>query len=193
MSVTRRLLVLSLAIVMLLSLAGSGESRPTDWTFTGYFQVEDPSGNPVANAPVAMDGSTRYNFRQESDPDFGVFWVWDTASCSARGLTDSQGKATLRCSIPWEQAEQPNWQSLRISDSRYNVLERKELMRTAKTLSMSFVAAFEGMERPLVQKFAPKLILTARDQGVRPSPVEIMDRNGDGRLGWEEILLGSLN
>ena len=107
MSVTCRLLVLSLAIVTLMSSAGSGEARPTDWIFTGHFYVEDPSGNPMAKAPVAMDGYTRYNFRQESDPDSGVFWVWDTASCSARGMTDSQGQATLSCSIPWEQAEQP--------------------------------------------------------------------------------------
>jgi len=173
--------------LLLLAATEPGEARPMDWTFTGYVEVQDPSGKPVANVPVGMEGTTRYDFRREGDPDYGVFWVWDTASCSARGMTDSQGQATPSCSIPWEQAEQPGWQSLRISDSRYNVLERKELSRTAHALSMSFIAAFEGMEMPLVQKFAPKLILTAGDQGVRPSPVEIMDRNGDGRLGWEDV------
>ena len=190
MSVACRLLALSLAIVTLMSSAGSGEARPADWIFTGRLEVQDPSANPVLNVSVSMQGSARYNIRQEWDPELGGYYgVWDTAFCEASGKTNSQGQVTLTCSIPWDQAVQANSQSLRISDSRYNVLERKELMRTAHTLSMSIVAAFEGMEMPLVQKFAPKLILTAGDQGVRPSPVEIMDRNGDGRLGWEDVLV----
>jgi len=47
-------------------------------------------------------------------------------------------------------------------------------------------------ELPLAQKFCPYLILHGADNGVRPVPVEIMDRNGDGILGWEDIIVDVL-
>jgi hypothetical protein len=58
MSNVGRLWVLILLTAILMAAVGVVEARPTDWIFTGYFQVEDPSGNPAANAPVAMDGYT---------------------------------------------------------------------------------------------------------------------------------------
>jgi len=45
----------------------------------------------------------------------------------------------------------------------------------------------DDYELPLAEKFCPYLILEAADQGVRPVPVEILDRNGDGKLGWEDL------
>ena len=48
----------------------------------------------------------------------------------------------------------------------------------------------DDWELPLAEKFCPYLILHAADQGVRPVPVEIMDRNSDGVLGWQDVLVG---
>jgi len=45
----------------------------------------------------------------------------------------------------------------------------------------------DDYELLLAEKFCPYLILEAADQGVRPVPVEILDRNGDGKLGWEDL------
>lgn len=44
-------------------------------------------------------------------------------------------------------------------------------------------------EMQLAQKFCPNLKLHSQDQGVRPVPVEIMDRNGDFVLDWNDVIL----
>ena len=48
----------------------------------------------------------------------------------------------------------------------------------------------DDWELPLAEKFCPYLILEAADQGVRPVPVEILDRNGDGKLTWQDTYVG---
>jgi hypothetical protein len=140
-----------------------------------------------------LEGSTRYNIQWQWDPELGGAWSYDIYNCSADGATDASGHALLRCEIPWEYAEQYDDLNVWIADRRYRVLESREIVRSQHDLHILFIAAVDGMELPLVQKFAPQLILTAADQGVRPSPVEIMDRNGDSRLGWEDVLVEVYN
>ncbi len=174
--------------------SGSAEARPVNWTATGHVQVQDTFGNPLPGVPMHLSASARYNIRQEWDPDTGaLLWTWDTEYCTANGVTDARGWGLLSCSIPWELAQQGDSIGLSIASSRYKVLERRELSRSASELSLLIVAAADGTELPLVQKFTPKLILTVGDLGVRPSPVEILDRSGDGRLGWEDVLVEVYN
>jgi hypothetical protein len=52
---------------------------------------------------------------------------------------------------------------------------------------------FDGWEMQLAKKFCPSLYLHSGDNGVRPVPVESMDRNGDGELGWEDLLVTCFN
>ncbi len=117
--------------------------------------------------------------------------------CSAVGFTDAKGAAFVSCSIPDFPGARPLSLSLDLRDSRFTVISVTENDRTALSVRKSYVAISDAdgngitdaVELELAKKFAPKLILTAGDQGVRPSPVEIMDRNGDGRLGWEDVLV----
>ena len=44
-------------------------------------------------------------------------------------------------------------------------------------------------ELPLAEKFCPNLTLHSGDQGVRPVPVEIMDRNGDYEMDWQDVIV----
>jgi hypothetical protein len=48
---------------------------------------------------------------------------------------------------------------------------------------------FDEWEYELAKKFCPVLKLHSGDRGGRPVPVEIMDRNGDGKLGSEDIIV----
>jgi hypothetical protein len=184
--------ILSTALLLAAS-TGVANARPVNWTFSGFVEVQDPSGNPLSQVPVRLEGSTRYNIEWQWDPEIGGGWFYDTYSCTADGATDASSQALLRCEIPWDYAEQYDYLNVWIADRRYRVLERREIVRSQHDLHVVFIAAVDGMELPLVQKFAPQLILTAADQGVRPSPVEIMDRNGDGRLGWEDVLVEVYN
>jgi hypothetical protein len=130
-----------LIILTVLSAVDFAEAVPVDWTFTGHAEVRDPLGFPMANVPVFMEGWTRYNIRLERDPETGqIGWVYDIAHCSATGATDSNGRAMLRCSIPWKQAEEADSQRVWM-DPCYNERERRVLSRDASTLSMSFVAS----------------------------------------------------
>lgn len=51
----------------------------------------------------------------------------------------------------------------------------------------------DSWEMPLAQQFCPYLILHSGDNGVRPVPVESMDRNGNGVLDWEDVLVRCYN
>jgi len=48
---------------------------------------------------------------------------------------------------------------------------------------------YDPWELSLAQKFCPNLKLHSGDSGVRPVPVEIMDRNNDYELDWKDVVL----
>ena len=167
--------------------------RPLQWTFTGTAYVSDPAGNPLAgvNARLEVWASTGDDFGGgEEEGNVTLYF------CSDAEFTDSRGQAYLSCTI-YNDVDHIDPLRLRLSDSRYSLLSTETLDRSAMTIEKRYVVirdedhnrVTDDVELPLARKFAPKLILTARDGGVRPSPVEIMDRNGDRRLGWEDALI----
>jgi len=202
MSHVRRTLPAALCLV---ALAAACERQPTaagplsanlapdeDRMFSGLAFVRDPDGNPLSGVHVRLTAYSRYNRHGE---------VWDHYFCDAEGDTDGAGQAYLRCSIPPQYAEEPDGVYLAIADGAYSVLGVTEADRRAFNVQQSFTAIrdrdhnliSDAVELPLARKFAPQLVLHSADRGVRPSPVEIMDRNGDGRLGPEDVLVQVYN
>ena len=47
----------------------------------------------------------------------------------------------------------------------------------------------DDWEVPLAQKFCPHLVLEAGDGGLRPVPVDIMNKRGSSKLGWEDCFV----
>ena len=85
-----------------------------------------------------------------------------------------------------------------LNDDRYTVISSSN---TSTTMSYNLYPEFEVLsdldqngindawELPLAEKFCPNLTLPSDDQGVRLVPVEIMDRNGDGELDWQDVIV----
>lgn len=163
--------------------------RPLEWTFVGRATVKDPAGNPQSGVQFNLFATLGEYDVPDGEGEFDL--------CSAVGFSDAQGEVFVSCSIPDFPGARPLSLRFNLQASRFTVISVTENDRTALSVLKTYVAISDNdgngitdaIELRLAKKFAPKLILTAGDQGVRPSPVEIMDRNGDSRLGWEDVLI----
>lgn len=112
----------------------------------------------------------------------------------ATGTTNSLGFAYVYLTAPGYL----DFMSVTINNPNYDVLSAQGTFgETSFYLYPTFNVGLDidgndvidAWEMPLAQKFCPYLILHSGDNGVRPVPVESMDRNGDGVLGWEDVLV----
>lgn len=91
-----------------------------------------------------------------------------------------------------------DYMQARMIDPDYSILSSEDTTAQSwQTIWTEFVVVtdldgngvYDNWELLLAQKFCPSLFLHSGDQDVRPVPVESMDRNGDGVLGWEDVLV----
>lgn len=115
------------------------------------------------------------------------------------GNTNSSGYFSLHIDVPPSGYPILGYMLATISDDGYETIQASG---NYSQIGSSIYPAFwvncideddngikDAWELPLAEKFCPYMVLHAADQGVRPVPVEIMDRNGDKKLGWEDILV----
>ena len=91
-----------------------------------------------------------------------------------------------------------DYMQARMIDPDYSILSSEDTTAQSwQTIWTEFVVVtdldgngvYDNWELLLAQKFCPSLFLHSGDQDVGPVPVESMDRNGDGVLGWEDVLV----
>ena len=156
--------------------AGNLNSRPQEWWYTAFVHVYDHAGNPksgirVRFVVVARDDNTDENL-------FG----------EAYGTTNSAGYVEIDVCFDGQCEPVLEWMKAEVAQSGYATIQSSGNYSTSGSslypqfwvgTDQDHNGVYDDWELPLAQKFCPNLILDANDQGVRPVPVEILDRNGD--------------
>jgi len=146
--------------------------------------VYDHEGNPKPNIKVVLHVAAWEEDEYYSEVDYGY--------------TNSNGFVFLQCCIVGAYNPVLDYMRAYVSNPPYTTIQATGDETTSGSVLFPefWVVSDEdgngiedSWELPLAEKFCPYLILHAADQGVRPVPVEIMDRNGDGNLGWEDVLV----
>ena len=169
----------------LLFFASNIQARPEFWWYTAVAYVYDHAGNPMSNIRVNL-------------------WVsaWDgetNLSGEANGYTNQYGYAIVSYLIDGEYDPELEFMEASVINPPYSTVNAIGNRSTSSNpiypefwivLDQDQNGIADAWEMPLAQKFCPELFLQEDDQGVRPVPVEILDRNDDGQLGWEDIYVG---
>ncbi len=144
--------------------------------YSASVTVYDQNGQPLAGVPVRLEVHTTTMF------DFDI------------GTTDMNGYVYLAVTADGFL----DYMYVTITDQDYEILSSQgTYTETSNYLYPTFDVGLDinrndvvdGWEMPLAQKFCPDLRLHSLDYGVSPVPVESLDRNGDGALGWEDVLV----
>jgi len=126
---------------------------------------------------------------------------WQDQVVFVSGVTDANGNVTLVKSVDVTNYWPDNYifidMSVKLTEPGFSVLSSQGTYTHFPNGSANIVAIVDvdgngindTWEMKLAQKFCPELRLNSGDQGVRPVPVEIMDRNGDGILDWQDVYI----
>ena len=175
---------------ILLSITIAAFAEPPGGGYNGYrqfaalFDVDDENGDPVEGVDIKVL--------------IQIFGTEGDNSTILYGTTNSQGWVNLSTTLDYFGYELGHSMIASLNDDRYTVTSSSN---TSTTTSYNLYPGFDVVidldqngihddwELPLAEKFCPSLTLHSGDQGVRPVPVEIMDRNGDGELGWQDVIV----
>jgi len=184
----RILIALSLILIIIIPIKQDAQEPGGGMTYSAYFDVEDQAGAGVGGVQLKLEVYTWYG--DELDPDY----YYDEVT----GTTDANGYAYLEIYIPAEFLEGLDYMHATEIDPDYSVLSIENTWTHSwQTIWPEFEVVYDTdgngvndlWENPLAVKFCPTLYLHSGDQGVRPVPVESMDRNNDGTLGWQDVLV----
>ncbi|MFQ5606220.1 MAG: hypothetical protein ACE5HS_23355 [bacterium] len=177
-------LMAMLTLTSPLFAAGEGGT----YGYHAEFFVYDHNGNPLAGIDVELWVTTQYG--DPLDPNYYDCWQY--------GVTNSSGQAYLSCWIPTQYADDLYKMEAAMISYDYTILYSENTITYSLSriyprfdigIDMDDNQIIDVWEMPLAQKFCLYLILHSEDNGVRPVPVESMDRTGDGQLGWEDVLV----
>ncbi|KAA3657744.1 MAG: hypothetical protein DWQ10_12615, partial [Calditrichaeota bacterium] len=114
------------------------------------------------------------------------------------GTTNSQGSVYLETLIPPELSESLYDMQASMTEADYSVLVSSSTWTNSQNYLYPYFkvgkdldgnGVQDDLELALASKFCPNLSLHSGDNGVRPVPVEIMDRNHDGDLDWQDVIV----
>lgn len=158
-------------------------------------------GQPLQGIQIRMVAS--YGLYEE---DFETgFPEWRIYTFSKVGYTDANGNVLLEGFVnvtayyPWKYKfydlkvlmESPNY-SIVSHSGDYSQLSHTSAYFTIGE-DEDGNGVYDEWEYELAQKFCPVLKLHSGDHGVKPVPVEILDRNGDGILNGEDVYYRIIN
>lgn len=153
-------------------------------TYYAYGHVYDQDNNPEPGVEI--------KFLVTCNNGSSPFTDW------AYGTTDSNGWFYLTIQIDYWMYPYLSYMSASVDDDRYTTLSsQNNFSRIGSEICPAFVVIHDEdgnlikdeWELPLAKKFCPNLTLHSGDNGVRPVPVEIMDRNYDYVIDWRDVIV----
>jgi len=191
--ILKKSFVICFILINFLYALPAWDNDPDYKTYRGqaYIHTNDPDGNPVAN--VRVNFIVRMWFIEGYETD------------AVSGYTDANGFAYLYIDIKVPRTWggfTGRYLASGMTDDDYTIVSSVGTSTSGDFsiwpeysvgLDQDHNKIADAWELSLASKFCPILKLHSGDQGVRPVPVEIMDRNSDGVLDKFDLLIDVYN